>query len=173
MKEPPWIEVARKYLGLREIPGKQHHPMILRWLKEGGVWWADDEQPWCGTFIYAVIQETNALRPELNLPIPPKHWYRAREWANWGWGFPAPTLGAIVVFNGGAKRPAGGHVGICVGRDEQWRPMILGGNQGNAVSIAPFDPSRIIATRYPFGNALEWGLPVLAANGAPVSSNEA
>jgi hypothetical protein len=36
------------------------------------------------------------------------------------------------VFNGGVKRPGGGHVGFVVAQDHQNRLMVLGGNQSNA-----------------------------------------
>jgi uncharacterized protein (TIGR02594 family) len=55
--EPHWLPIARKYIGLTEIPGKAHNPTILRWLTELKAWWKDDETPWCGTFVAAVLRE--------------------------------------------------------------------------------------------------------------------
>ena len=51
----------------------------------------------------------------------------------------APTVGCVVVF----EREGGGHVGLVVGADTKGRLLVLGGNQGDAVSIAPFDRSRV------------------------------
>lgn len=166
--ELAWVNVARSYLGVAEIPGKAHSPIILRWLREARAWWSDDETPWCGTFVHAVIRETAVLRPDLDLAEPPKSWMRALAWS--AYGYPAPmSYGAIVTF----KRAGGGHVGICVGVDERGFPMILGGNQKNAVRIDPFDPARIDAVRYPLLGPMRLGLPLLASNGAPLSTNEA
>lgn len=168
-RELPWVGVARTYVGLAEIPGKQDNPTIERWLREARAWWDDDETPWCGTFLRAVMVETAAQWPGLGLMPPPKHWYRALAWNDYGYPVVAPTYGAIVTFN----RKGGGHVGLCVGRDADWRPMILGGNQGNRVSILPFEPDRIASVRFPTLGYLVQNLPLVASNGLPLSTNEA
>ena len=78
--------------------------------------------------------------------------------------------GCIAVF----ERKGGGHVGFVVGTDERGRLMVLGGNQGDAVTIAPFDKSRVLGYRYPQGEkVLAGSLPLLASNGTPSSQNEA
>lgn len=156
-----WIDTAKKYIGLREIHGAPTAPLIASWLQRLGAWWRDDETPWCGTFIAAVMQESS-------LKIPAA-WYRAKEWASYGVGLSAPTLGCIAVL----ERPGGGHVGIVVGKDANGNLMVLGGNQGDAVSIVPISPSRAIAYRWPSGvpSALI-ALPVIAST-AQASKNEA
>lgn len=169
MNELAWVATARKYVGLAEIPGMRHHPTILLWLRRAQAWWADDETPWCGTFMHAVITETNDVYPDADLPPPPKRWYRALAWNDYGYPIVAPTYGAIVTFN----RKGGGHVGLCVGIDDLGRPMILGGNQGNRVSILPFDPDRIAAVRFPLLGWRTVDLPLLASSGRPASENEA
>ena len=45
-----------------------------------------------------------------------------------------PAYGCIVTFT----RQGGGHVGFVVGKDTRGNLMVLGGSQGNAVSIAAF-----------------------------------
>jgi hypothetical protein len=80
-------------------------------------------------------------------------------------------------------REGGGHVGFIVGTDARGNLMVLGGNQSNAVSIAPFAKSR--ATGYywpsfwrnkaavksvPFEE--RYFLPLLKSNGQ-LSTNEA
>jgi hypothetical protein len=60
MNEPKWLTHARTYLGTAEIPGKQTAPVIARWLRELKSWWNDDEMPWCGTFVAAVLREACA-----------------------------------------------------------------------------------------------------------------
>lgn len=165
MTEPIWLTRARQHIGLREIPGKRHSPTIARWLRELRAWWDDDETPWCGVFVAAMLRDQ---------PTPlPKHWYRARAWLQYGVPLTTPQLGCVVVFNGGPARPGAGHVGFVVGVDERDRLMVLGGNQANAVNIAPFDRSRVLGYRYPAEKVLAGGLPLLASNGAPASRNEA
>lgn len=136
MTEPRWVTDARQYIGLSEIPGATTAPPIQRWLRTLGAWWDDDETPWCGTFVAAMMKPYAPL---------PKHWYRARGWLDWGVVMADPDLGCIVVF----ERAGGGHVGFVVGRDLANNLLVLGGNQSNKVSIAAFSRTRVIGYRRP------------------------
>ena len=155
--EPFWLTHARTYLGTAEIPGKETAPVIARWLASLKSWWRDDEQPWCGTFVGAVLKECG-------LPVA-KHWYRAKDWLNWGNILSEPILGCIVVY----ERVGGGHVGFVVGKDAKGRIVTLGGNQGNKVSIVPFDSIRVVGYRWPenrFAEQVAAGrLPLVNSNG--------
>jgi hypothetical protein len=52
--------------------------------------------------------------------------------------------------------------------------MVLGGNQGNAVTVAPFDRARVLGYRWPPGFTVLGGpMPLIASNGAKASANEA
>ncbi len=155
-----WLNVARRHLGVAETPGKDTTPAIRRWLIELGAWWADDETPWCGVFCASVMRECG-------MPVP-KAWYRAKAWLLWGIPIDEPVEGCIVVFG----REGGGHVGFVVGRDHRGNLMVLGGNQGNRVSIAPFNPSRVLGYRWPEGSFQRKPLATLASTG-PLSTNEA
>lgn len=162
MTDPDWLVVARKYIGLAEIPGKEHAPQIIQWLAKLKAWWREDETPWCGTFVAACFQETGYALPQ--------HWYRAKDWMNWGMGMPVPTVGSVVVY----ERKGGGHVGFVVGRDQHDNLMTLGGNQGNRVSIAPFTRDRVIGYRWPVEVALpKLGLLPLVNSDGKVSTQEA
>ena len=165
--EPRWLPYARTFVGLREIPGKTHAPQVTKWLRQMRAWWDDDETPWCGVFVDGVLRD-------LNIPTA-KASYRARAWLDWGTPIVKPTMGAVVVFNGGAKRAGAGHVGFVVGVDLLGRIMVLGGNQANAVNIAPFARDRVLGYRWPTTEPLpmQVSLPLLASNGTPSSENEA
>ena len=160
--DPAWIQWAHAHKGLREIPGARHEPRIAAWLTKLGAWWRDDETPWCGTFVAAAFDACG-------VPVA-RNWFRAKAWLDWGVPLAAPIPGAVVVFS----RDGGGHVGFAVGKDTAGRLLVLGGNQGNAVSIAAFDVARAIGYRWPAGVPLPLGarLVVSAARGA-ASSNEA
>lgn len=161
MTEPGWLVYGRQFIGLREIPGTVNNPKIIEWLIKLKAWWREDETPWCGTFCAACISESG-------LPLP-KHWYRASDWLNWGVSLAAPELGCVVVFS----RKGGGHVGFVVGEDQNGSLMVLGGNQSNRCSIAPFDRQRAIGYRWPAGIVVRIGhLPVIESV-ARVSENEA
>ena len=162
--EPAWLTHARTYLGTAEIPGKATAPVIARWLRELKSWWLDDEQPWCGTFVAAVLRESG-------VPIA-KNWYRARDWLTWGVPLKDPALGCVVVY----ERGGGGHVGFVVGTDVLGRVMTLGGNQGNMVTIAPFDRLRVLGFRWPEDRVAELlaaGKPPLIKNNGQSSTGEA
>lgn len=164
MTEPAWLIEARRHIGLREIHGAPTAPVIAGWLAKLGAWWADDETPWCGTAVAAWMQACSVPRP--------KHWYRAKGWLDWGIDIGAPVVGCVVVF----EREGGGHVGLVVGRDTRGRLLVLGGNQGDAVSVAPFSLDRVAGYRWPAEFPVPavglTRLPVMAAVGA-ASTNEA
>lgn len=156
-----WLIEARRHIGVKEVPGKANSPTIQKWLLGLKAWWTDDATPWCGVFAGHCIKSAG-------LPLP-KHWYRAKDWLNWGVPLTKPTEGCVVVF----ERKGGGHVGFVVGKDARGNIMVLGGNQGDAVTIAPFDPARVAGYRWPNSVPPMIGsLPLLASNGA-VSQNEA
>lgn len=161
--DPLWIVEARKHIGLAEIPGPRHSPEIIKWLDRLQSWWKDDETPWCGVFVAACMEPAGIA--------PPKFWMRAKAWAEWGSRLSAPVPGCIVVF----ERQGGGHVGFVVGRTGKGELMVLGGNQGNRVSIAPFDRTRAIAYVWPAGLPLppHSALAVLDSGSAELSTNEA
>ena len=161
MTEPRWMAIARSHLGTREVPGPKSNSKILAWLGKLGAWWREDSTPWCGTFCAAVMQEAG-------LPYPAS-WFRAKAWADYGANLRPHVLapGAILVF----AREGGGHVAFYAGEDATCY-HVLGGNQGNAVSLTRILKARLIASRWPKHEPVN-GKPVwLKANGQP-SSNEA
>ena len=163
MSEPSWLVRARSYLGLREIPGNKHNSTILRWWN--GLF-RDDETAWCGAFVRGVQNEAgyDAI----------KNFAGARNWLSYGVSLAKPALGAIVVFWRGSKSGWSGHVGYVVGKDKAGNLMVLGGNQGDMVSIKPFKLDRVLGYRWPPGAPLPANdnLPLLTSDGK-VSVNEA
>jgi uncharacterized protein (TIGR02594 family) len=155
-----WIDEARKHIGLKEIIGTGNNATIQLWLTKLKAWLKDDSVACCGVFTAHCIKTAG-------YPLP-KHWYRALDWLNWGVEIGAPCYGCVVVFS----RKGGGHVGFVVGMDKEGRLMVLGGNQGDAVSIAPFDVSRVAGYRMPVGTFHRGALPILVSKSAS-STNEA
>src|SRR4051812_27012398 len=105
---PPWMTIARSYLGVRETPGPANNPTIMGWAKRLGakvlgIAYADDSSvPWCGLFVSEVMTEAGFKPPPIAV--------RAKAWATWGDAGPS-GVGAVLVF----QRPGGGHVGLCNG----------------------------------------------------------
>ncbi len=132
---------AFKHIGTREVPGAKSNPQISAWIREAADWLnSDDSQTaWCGCFRGHVGHETAT-------GVPPNH-FRAASWAFWGMpvNLKRPhdwQPGDTIVMS----RTGGNHVTLFHHYDGNvvW---CLGGNQGDAVSIAPFALSRITAVR--------------------------
>jgi uncharacterized protein (TIGR02594 family) len=160
-QELPWIAEARKNIGVKEIAGVKNESKILSWwrlIKRGGI--KDDETPWCAAFVGGILETVG---------ITSSRFESAKSYLTWGITLTSPIYGCIVVFT----REGGGHVGFVVGKDESGRILVLGGNQGNEVSIRPFETTRVSGYRWPttiMVNAQP--LPLIASNAAS-SSNEA
>lgn len=158
--EPRWMTLARAQMGVKESPGTAHSSAILDWVaRVGATWIKDDETPWCGAFVGAMLKMAEVPIVDKGLAV------RAKAWATWGKETPL-RLGAIVVFG----RDGGGHVGFAAGMNNS-NIYVLGGNQANAVNIMPIARSRLIATRWPVGLPLSDTLPPTMSGGT-VSTNE-
>lgn len=160
---PPWMAMARDKLGVREAPGKANSPIIMGWAKQLGakvlgIVYGADEVPWCGLFVAKVIAEAGLSPPRIAV--------RAKAWADWGEPC-KPCEGAVLVF----ARDGGGHVGFYAG-ETQRAFLVLGGNQGDAVTLALIEKSRLVASRWPAG-VQRSGLPIIVAAQGPLSTNEA
>ena len=167
-KEPAWLAAARRKLGTREAPGPANNPTILGWAKRLGtkvlgVIYNADDVPWCGVFVAQCLDEAGIA--------PASFAVRAKGWADWEANLRPDRLsaGAVLVFD----RDGGGHVGFYVGEDRT-SYRVLGGNQGDAVSIARVERGRLIASRWPRGVPVISGPVRLSEQaGVPLSRNEA
>jgi uncharacterized protein (TIGR02594 family) len=160
---PKILVQAVKLIGTKEIVGKQHNPVILQWAKELGLEkvYTSDEIPWCGLFIASCCKSQGL--EVIDKPL----W--ALSWAKWGTLVEQPMLGDVLTF----KRNGGGHVGIYVGEDDECY-HVLGGNQGNAVSI-----SRILKSRLHQARRTAWKIAqpkqvrvIKLSSSAVISKNE-
>nr|WP_276046551.1 MULTISPECIES: TIGR02594 family protein [unclassified Sphingomonas] len=161
------MSAARTKIGTREAPGPANSSTILGWAKRLGtkvlgMIYNADSVPWCGVFVATCLAEDSIDAPPIAV--------RATSWATWGQLLRPERLapGAVLVF----ERAGGGHVGFYVGEDLA-AYHVLGGNQGDAVTIARIAKSRCIARRWPTDRSVI-GRPVqMAAKGKPISSAEA
>lgn len=159
-----WINIAKSYIGTKEIPGPKSNPVIISWAKKlggkVGIPYTDDDTAWCGLFMGHVFQEAGFVVPNICV--------RASEWAKFGSPCSVYAEGAVAVF----KRPGGGHVGIIVGQTDK-NLLILGGNQGNAVSITQIEKARCTDVRWPEAVVPAKLKPAPLAKAGKVSTNEA
>lgn len=161
--DPPWLAAARGDIGQRETLGPNDSPWIRTMLVRLGASWLLGE-PWCGGACAKWMMDAGVE--------PPKNWWRARAWATWGAPIPLPTVGCIVVLERGK---AFGHVGLVTGRTDLGDLLVLGGNQGNAVSIAAFPRYRVVAGgyRWPSGQPMPNWTAALPTGQAEQSTGEA
>ena len=153
MSAPLWYEIARSYVGLKEIPGKLHNPTILGWLKRHalniGRWGKGrDETPWCAVFVSHCLQAAG---------YKPTNDARAISYATYG-RQSKPVEGAIVVIRRKKKKGpnvtgsgrGGYHVFFLdtITKNFIWG---IGGNQKNSVSLAAYSKRNydIVAIRWP------------------------
>lgn len=136
------MQVARELIGTREIPGRDDNAAILKMLKLDGDWPEHDEVPWCSAFVNWCCNVAGYERSyKLN----------ARSWLNVGTPIELSEAenarGTDVVILSRPPSPTNGHVGFFAGLNVAGRVLLLGGNQGDQVCVASFEPSRVIGVR--------------------------
>jgi uncharacterized protein (TIGR02594 family) len=167
-KVPYWVAVARKYEGVREIPGPKANPTILQWARNMGGWvrefFTDDATPWCALYLNAVMEEAG-------LPLSGRpgsaDLLRAASFLTYGAVLDTPCVGAILVF----KRPGGFHCGLYQGETlKAYR--VLGGNTSDCVSSAWIAQDRCVGVRWPDPAVTPGSRLFLLPTGEPLSTNE-
>jgi uncharacterized protein (TIGR02594 family) len=151
MSEPAWMAPARELVGLREIVGSKHEPKIVQFFEHAGhAWVRDDETAWCAAFVNAMLKKAGYLGTgALN----------ARSFLKWGKEIKTPVPGCIVVFWRGKPDGWQGHVAFFVSETAD-KITVLGGNQGNAVSVAAYPRSQLLGYRMPADPTVDVPSPV-------------
>jgi len=142
-------DLAKRFIGLKEIVGDKHNPFIQWCLTLCGF---DndvpDEVPWCSAFVNGICWMLNLERSKSAL---------ARSWLNVGdpigiasaqRGFDIAILKVHYDDPGIENVNFRGHVGFI--HEIQWRSgviMLLGGNQGNKVSIKGYPLKKLLCCR--------------------------
>lgn len=134
------LKIAASQLGITEISGSENNEQIVRYATETGISGiSNDEIAWCSTFV-------NWCAKQVGLPMSGKP--NARSWLRVGAASTQPEPGDVVVFWRESLHSWKGHVAIFLGFNEQGNKLFcLGGNQGNAVSIASYDTAKVLGYR--------------------------
>lgn len=131
-------EAAREEMGVEELEGSQHNPRILQYFEATSLHSRTDEEAWCAAFVSFILEK-------LGTPSTKSAW--SRSYLSWGVKLEKPVRGCVVVFSR-PPDPSKGHVAFFVS-EEADKVYVLGGNQGNRVTIAAYPKSRVLAYRGP------------------------
>ena len=149
MSELAWVELARSFLGLREIKGSEHNPEIIKFWKDIGINWAkDDETPWCAAFAGAILKRSGLNFVQTGLA---RNYLDFVKVTKSGQMLKQPAYGCLAIMWTGSKTGQTGHMGFVVGevKGDPNRLLLLGGNQGDKVSISAFPKSQMLGYIWP------------------------
>lgn len=133
-------DIAKTFVGTREVPGKQSNPEIIAMFRAvGHEWVEDDSVAWCAAFIGACIERAG-IRSTRAL--------NARSYLQWGVPVELADAqeGDVIVFSRGDPNGWQGHVGFFVKRAGT-NIEVLGGNQSDAVNVARYPVSQLLGVR--------------------------
>jgi len=137
----PWMAIAKNEIGVKEFTGSADNPRIVEYHAATTYGARDDEVAWCSSFVNWCMREAGQTRTGSAA---------ARSWLNWGTILSEPRKGCVVVLRRGNTNWQG-HVGFFNSDGDTPGPDIpvLGGNQGDAVSVSSFPKTRVLGYRWP------------------------
>jgi uncharacterized protein (TIGR02594 family) len=139
MEQPAWLAAAWAELGQREVSGAADNARIRAFFRDvGQAASLHDEVAWCAAFAGACLERAGHASTRSLM---------ARSYLRWGVMLDEGRFGAVAVLSRGSD-PAAGHVGFLLGETDA-HVVLLGGNQGDAVSVAAFPRARLLGLRWP------------------------
>lgn len=144
---PPWLLEARKFAGCRELLGDGTlNPAVRDFFAVTSFppRLINTKTAWCAAFACSCLEHVNIRSPRSA---------KAAHFLRWGVELDAPRLGCFLVFSRGLDPKSDqAHVGMYdptgLAEDEFHYP-VLGGNQKNCVSVAPYAKRRLLGIRWP------------------------
>ena len=131
-----FLQEAFKEMNVKEVKGKNHNPRILQYHNSTSLKASTDEIPWCSAFTNFIVQKCKAKGTDSAM---------ARSWEKWGKLLKKPVPGCLVVLSRGAD-PKFGHVAFYLYETKK-NIYVIGGNQGDAVSISSYPKSKLVCYR--------------------------
>ena len=145
MSPDRWLEIAFAELAdaVREVPGPASNPRILEYGAVTTLKATSDEVPWCSSFVCWVMEQAGFRSTRSAM---------ARSWLRWSEGadLQLARMGAITILRRGEPGSNQGHVGFLLTARAN-KVALLGGNQGDSVSVEWFDADRVLGFRWPKG----------------------
>lgn len=139
--------LASRFIGTKEIVGSIHNPQVLAMLRIVDPSVNDDETAWCSAFVNYIAFLTGC---SMSKSLSARSWLRVGT--NVPWQMAQMGFHVVVLQRGSGPQPgadvlaAPGHVGFFVAFEGD-DVVVLGGNQGNSVSLSKFPKSRILGIR--------------------------
>lgn len=141
-EEFAWMPVALSELGVNEVPGTGNSLRVVEYLRstelDAGMA-SDDATPWCSAFANWCVEHSGFIGTNSA---------SARSWLHWGNAVTIPRRGCLCVLSRPGGGVASGHVGFFLGKTTG-KIELLGGNQGDQVSVASYEASRLLGYRVP------------------------
>lgn len=129
------FDLAAKQIGLNE---RDQNAALQEYMTNGGVNLDPAVTAWCAAYVNATLAQTGQKGTGSNM---------ARSFMEWGTGVDQPQKGDLAVFSRGDPNGPYGHVGFFDGYNEDGTIRVLGGNQGDGVSIAAYSPDDLLGFR--------------------------
>ncbi|KQP67595.1 NlpC/P60 family protein [Methylobacterium sp. Leaf112] len=137
--QPGWLVLAAAEIGVKEGPGAANNPRVVQLFADAGfAGIKQDSVAWCAAAVGAMLKRAGH-KPSGSLA--------ARSYEAWGVGLKDPVLGCVATKRRGNSTWQG-HVGFVVGASKD-QIFLLGGNQGDAWSVAAFKRSEFTSFRWP------------------------
>ncbi len=139
--DPPWLQKAQRQLGCKELVEGSLNPVVRGFFDITGYPknMVNKRTAWCAAFACTMLEKGGYRSPRSAA---------ARSFLTYGREIVKPKRGAILVFTRGPADANTGHVGFYVG-ETQNEFLVLGGNQGNCVSVQRYPKERLVAVRWP------------------------
>lgn len=133
----PWMAVAAREIGQREIPSVPSNPRILQYHATTSLHATVDEVAWCSAFVNWCLKQVG---------ITGTNSAAASSWLHWGRAS-VPLPGSVSVVQ---KRTGEKHVAFWVSQGSD-HYTLLGGNQSHQVKMSNFPKSSyvILGHRWP------------------------
>jgi len=154
----PWLDYLTNHIGLKEIAGPEHQPLIVEWGRQAGIgWWNNDEDAWCAVAVNGAL---------VHCGYPSTRSALARSFTRYGTRLERPVRGAIAVFPRGSN-PLYGHVGIIEEVHDNGTVTLVNGNVGNEVRRSIFRTASILP------DGIRWPPGATPPSGAAATPDEA
>lgn len=129
------LDRAASALGLNE---SDKRAALQDYLNTGGQNLDPATTAWCAAFVNASLSQAGMKGTDS---------LAARDFLKWGQGVDKPEVGDVAVFSRGDPNGWQGHVGFFQGYNPDGTIRVLGGNQGDAVSVANYSPDQLLGFR--------------------------